>query len=89
LPGSKQDGSNGGSAEVIPVDQIVLTYDRVHDRLEIGAQCNSLDLMLDMLARATRTLDAKLRAQNAIQTAAALDNMRRDQGVVDKLFNRR
>ena len=62
---AKDNGESG--VEHIPVDTLVLTYDRARDHLEIGGKCQSLDLMLDMLARATRTLDGQLRAQRAIE----------------------
>ena len=62
---AKDNGESG--VEHIPVDTLVLTYDRARDHLEIGGKCQSLDLMLDMLARATRTLEGQLRAQRAIE----------------------
>ena len=45
------------------VDTLVLTYDCATDHLDIGGHCNSLDLMLDMLGRASRVLEAKWRAE--------------------------
>ncbi len=45
------------------VDTLVLTYDRATDHLDIGGHCNSLDLMLDMLGRASRVLEARWRAE--------------------------
>lgn len=64
MSGNDNNGEHG--VEHIPLDTLVLTYDRVRDHLEVGGHCNSLDLMLDMLARATRVLEAKQRPENAI-----------------------
>jgi len=64
MSSSNDSGERG--VEHVPLDTLVLTYDRARDHLEIGGKCNSIDLMLDMLARATRVLEAQQRAQNAI-----------------------
>lgn len=79
---------NGGPTT--SVDTLVLTYDRARDQLEIGGHCNSLDLMLDILARAQRVLEAKWRAQQvaamlqeraeAERTAALLQSIRGGKG---------
>jgi hypothetical protein len=81
------DGDNG--AEIIPVDELVLQYDRVHDKLTIAGHCESHDLMLDMLARATRTIEAQLRTQRAMETAAQMQHARQGAAIVDELFKRR
>ncbi len=58
------ENSNGErGVERQAVDTLVLTYDRATDHLDIGGHCNSLDLMLDMLGRASRVLEAQWRAQ--------------------------
>lgn len=49
-----------------PADTMILTFDRVADHLEIGGSCNSLDLMLDMLGRATRALETRYRREQAL-----------------------
>lgn len=81
---------NGGrrdddTAEVFVLDRLVLTYDRARDHLEIGGKCNSLDLMLDMLARATRTLEAQLRAENAIKLQQQMREIARGQEIAASL----
>jgi hypothetical protein len=58
------------------VDTLILTYDRALDHLDIGGHCNSLDLMLDMLARARRVLKSKWKQQEL-----AVMMQRRAQGV--------
>ena len=78
-------GDNGGGGEVFVLDRLVLTYDRARDHLEIGGKCNSLDLMLDMLGRATRVLEAQQRAENAIKLQQQMQQMVRDQQVADAL----
>lgn len=64
---SCSDGSDNGNGERgvehQVVDTLVLTYDRAADHMDIGGKCNSLDLMLDMLSRATRVLEARWRAE--------------------------
>jgi hypothetical protein len=60
---TRKDGGVQGRA----VDTIILTYDRATDMLEVGGKANSLDLMLDMLGRATRVVEAKLRFEQAKQ----------------------
>ena len=59
------DGKGNGErgVERQAVDTLVLTHDRATDHLDIGGHCNSLDLMLDMLGRASRVLEAKWRAE--------------------------
>jgi len=82
----KDGDNNGGSGvERVPLDTLVLTYDRAADHLEVGGKCNSLDLMLDMLGRATRVLEAKQRSQNAIALQQELANMARDRQIAESL----
>lgn len=69
------------------LDTLILTYDRATDQLEVGGHCNSLDLMLDMLGRATRVLESEWRQQelqrimqeraDAAQTAAIAASLRK------------
>jgi len=56
---------NGGEhgVESRSIDTLILTYDRATDVLEVGGHCNSLDLMLDILSRATRVLESRWRQQ--------------------------
>ena len=65
MSAANDNGESG--VQHIPVDTLVLTYDRARDHLEIGGKCHSLDLMLDMLARATRTLEGQVRVQGALE----------------------
>lgn len=85
------DNSNNGEhgVEHIPLDTLVLTYDRVRDHLEVGGKCNSLDLMLDMLARATRTLEAQQRAANAIALQQQMRQAAADAALAASLRNGR
>lgn len=61
-PTRKDGGVDAGA-----VDTLILTYDRATDHLDIGGHCNSLDLMLDMLGRAKRSLESTWRAQRALE----------------------
>lgn len=66
--------NNGdGAARDVKLDTLILTYDRAADHLDIGGHFNSVDLGLDMLARATRALEARWRMEQiaALQNAAA------------------
>jgi hypothetical protein len=87
------DGDKNGNGEHgvthTPLDTLVLTYDRARDMLEIGGKCNSLDLMLDMLGRATRVLEGKLRAENAIALQNQLRQAAIDRQIADSLRNGR
>lgn len=67
------DGNgNGAAAPSSPqLDTVVLTYDRAADRLEIGGHAHSFDLILDMLARATRMTEFQVRKQQALEIQAA------------------
>lgn len=67
-------GGNGdGAARDVKLDTLVLTYDRAADKLEIGGRAQTTDLMLDMLARAKRHLEARWRIEQiaALQQQAA------------------
>jgi predicted DNA-binding protein (UPF0278 family) len=68
------EGNGNGNGETRPaLDTVILTYDRVRDHLEVGGACNSIDLMLDMLARATRVTEQrwKLQAMEQFRAQAA------------------
>ncbi len=79
------NGNGESGVARVPLDTLVLTYDRAADHLEVGGKCNSLDLMLDMLGRATRVLEAKQRAQNAIALQEQLAQMARDRQIAESL----
>lgn len=79
------NGNGGGGGEKFVLDRLVLTYDRARDHLEIGGKVNSTHLMLDMLARATRVIEAQLRGEQAIQLQQHMQQMVRDQQVADAL----
>jgi hypothetical protein len=84
------DNGNGESGVThIQLDTLVLTYDRAKDHLDVGGKCNSLDLMLDMLARATRTIEAQLRTQHALELQQRLHQAAKDQAIADAVRNRR
>lgn len=74
-----ENGNGGGAARDVKLDTLVLAYDRAADHLDIGGQFNSIDLALDMLARATRALEARWRMQQIqlAQQAAADEVLRR------------
>lgn len=68
------ENGKGNGAQVTDnemVDTLVLTYNRATDNLQIGGHANSLDLMLDMLARATRQVEFEQRKAQALQIQAA------------------
>lgn len=67
------------------VDELVIRYDRVADRMEIGGRCNSIDLMLDMLARATRTLERQKRAAEIVELQTKLAEQARVNALVDSV----
>jgi len=80
--------SNGGNGVTHQaVDTLILTYNRATDHLDVGGKCNSLDLMLDMLGRATRTLEAQLRAQNAIALQQQLRQVEADRLIAESIRN--
>ena len=83
---SDGDGSNGESGvEHRVVDTLILTYDRATDVLEIGGKCNSLDLMLGMLARATRVLEHRWRAERINELRQQIADQARTQAILDKV----
>lgn len=71
--------------EVFVLDRLVLTYDRARDHLEINGKVNSTNLMLDMLARATRVIEAQLRAEHAIALQQQMRQAAQDQRIADEL----
>jgi hypothetical protein len=86
------NGKNSkGESGVTPtaLDTLVLTYNRATDHLEIGGACYSLDLMLDMLGRATRVLEARQRIENAKAMQAELAQAARDAAIAEQIRNRR
>jgi hypothetical protein len=72
-----------------PVDTVILTYDRATDHLDVGGTFNSVDLALDMLERARRALDAKLRLQQALALQQQLAEQRQNAAIAESLRNRR
>jgi hypothetical protein len=88
---SETSGNGNGEhgVERTPLDTLVLTYDRARDHLEVGGKCNSFDLMLDILARATRTIEAQLRAQRAVELQQQLAQAARDRAIADSIRNGR
>jgi hypothetical protein len=70
-------------------DTIILTYDRGADHLDIGGTAQSLDLMLDMLGRATRTLECRFRAERAIELQQQLKQAAVDAALAAAIRNGR
>jgi hypothetical protein len=80
---------NGGDGEQRrEVDTIILTYDRATDHLDIGGHCNSVDLMLDMLGRATRVLELKWRQAEMQRFAAEMRQAAADQALFQRVAGR-
>ncbi len=81
---SSNDKDNGGGAENVMIDTVILTYDRARDHLDVTGKFNSLDLALDMLSRARRALESQLRIQQhqAVQRAAA------DQAIAQRIMRK-
>jgi hypothetical protein len=69
--------NDNGTPRAIPLDQVILTYDRLTDHMDVGGVFASLDLALDMLARARRALEAQLRKQQALELQGALQDQAR------------
>jgi hypothetical protein len=67
------------------VDTLILTYDRAADHLEVGGKCNSLDLMLDMLARATRVMEHRWRAERINELRQQLADQARTQSILNSV----
>jgi hypothetical protein len=85
-----EPGSNGESGVTSrAVDTLILTYDRATDRLEVGGNCNSLDLMLDMLGRATRVLENKWRVERVQELRQQFADKARTQAILDSVKGRR
>ncbi len=86
MPSNDEHGSNGESGvEHRPVDTLILTYDRAADHLEVGGHCNSLDLMLDMLGRATRVLENRWRVERINELRQQLADQARTQQILDRV----
>lgn len=71
------------------VDTVILTYNRATDHLDVGGKCNSLDLMLDMLGRATRAVKAQLRTQHAMALQQQMAQAAQDRAITEQIRNRR
>jgi hypothetical protein len=70
-------------------DTIILTYDRGTDHLDIGGTAGSLDLMLDMLGRATRAIEGRWRAERAKELQRELKQTAADQALAAAIRNGR
>jgi hypothetical protein len=85
----ESSGERGGNGEAgvahHAVDTLILTYDRARDLLEVGGKCNSLDLMLDMLARATRVIEGKWRMERAMELQDQLRRQAKNEAVAAAL----
>jgi hypothetical protein len=67
------DGNGEHGVTHVPLDTVILTYDRSSDHLDVAGTCNSMDLMLDMLYRAKRAIEYRMKVQQAkdLQTELA------------------
>jgi hypothetical protein len=84
------DNANGErGVEHQAVDTVILTYNRATDHLEVGGKANSLDLMLDMLGRATRAVEKQKRMEDALELQAKMAQQARDQAIAEELRKRR
>jgi hypothetical protein len=70
-------------------DTVILTYDRGADHLDIGGTAQSLDLMLDMLGRATRAIEGRWRAERAIELQRQLKQAEADAALAAAIRNGR
>ena len=86
MPSNDEHGGNGESGvQRRVVDTLILTYDREADHLEVGGKCNSLDLMLDMLGRATRVLENRWRMERVKELRQELVDQARTQSILEKV----
>lgn len=67
-------------------DVLILTFNRETDHLEIGGECNSLLLMLDILGRAQRCLQQKWETEERMKTLVHFQDAARTAALVGK-FN--
>lgn len=75
--------------EVKLVDTVVLTYNRITDHLEISGEAQSVDLMLDMLYRARRSLEFQQRKAQALEIQVAALRAAEDARIAAALRNKR
>ena len=66
-------------------DTLILTFNRETDHLEIGGECSSLLLMLDILGRAQRCLQQKWETEERMKTLAQFQDAARTAQLVSKL----
>ena len=71
------------------VDTVILTYNRVTDKLEIGGSACSVDIMLDMLGRARRALEFTQRKAQALEIQQAAIRAAEDARIAAALRNQR
>lgn len=88
---SKENGDGDGvqRTQVELVDTVVLTYNRVTDKLEIGGTACSVDIMLDMLYRARRALEFTQRKAQALEIQAAARQQAEDAAIAAALRKQR
>jgi len=80
------NGNNAAGA--VEDDQIVLTYNRVTEKFNVGGKFHSFELGLEMLSRAQRVIENKLRMEAALQAQAELAQRARDLQVAAELRKR-
>jgi hypothetical protein len=75
-----------GDAKQHAMDTVLLSYDHDTDTLTIGGNARSLNLVLDMLARATREINSQWRQQKALELQARLQDQQRNAALAASLF---
>src|SRR5258708_30263562 len=86
-----EQGHNGKGERGVEhqlVETVVLTYNRATDHLDVAGKFNSIDLALDMMARATRALEKEKRIQDALELQQRMQAAARTQAVLDGMKNR-
>ena len=75
-------------AAQVNVDQVVLIRDRTTGQVTINGNVQDLDLMLDMLARATRHMDVQFRITAAVEAQARIKQQQEDFQRVQRLMGK-
>lgn len=83
-----ENGEAKAEAGQLNVDQLILNRDRTTGRVEIAGNVNDLDLVLNMLAQATRHVDVQFRIVAAVQAQAQLKQQQADFERVQRLMGK-
>lgn len=84
---SNGHGENRAVAHV--VDTISLVYNRITDHLDLDVRTHSVDLALDMLARARRALEFQQRKAQALEIQEAARQAAENARIAAALRNQR